>query len=162
MAEKTDQFEIWSWKEAYPGTNIADYIGQKVADEMGDIQIKVKNKADFLNIENQGHEEYKKQKKALVNYINSIRKKYGETEVPQAQMTEESYQQLKAMKQAQTDLEAYERLREDPLKEFSQRRDKWLQEQDQHALKIITGLPDLKNAVMSGDWDTFIVGARKY
>ena len=60
MAE-TDQYEIWSWKEAYPGTNIADYIGQKAADEMGDIQIKVKNKADFLNIENQGHEEYKKQ-----------------------------------------------------------------------------------------------------
>ena len=162
MAEKTDQFEIWSWKETYPGTNIADYIGQKAADEMGDIQIKVKNKTDFLNIENQGHEDYIKQKKALVNYINSIRKKYGETEVPQAQMTEESYQQLKAMKQAQTDLEAYERLREDPLKEFSQRRDKWLQEQDQHALKIITGLPDLKNAVMSGDWDTFIEGARKY
>ena len=161
MAE-TDQYEIWSWKEAYPGTNIADYIGQKAADEMGDIQIKVKNKADFLNIENQGHEEYKKQKKALVNYINSIRKKYGETEVPQAQMTEESYQQLKAMKQAQTDLEAYERLREDPLKEFSQRRDKWLQEQDQHSLSIITGLPDLKNAVMSGDWDKFIEGSRKY
>ena len=79
MAEKTDQFEIWSWKETYPGTNIADYIGQKAADEMGDIQIKVKNKTDFLNIENQGHEDYIKQKKALVNYINSIRKKYGET-----------------------------------------------------------------------------------
>ena len=161
MAE-TDQYEIWSWKEAYPGTNIADYIGQKAADEMGDIQIKVKNKADFLNIENQGHEEYKKQKKALVNYINSIRKKYGETEVPQAQMTKESYQQLKAMKQAQTDLEAYERLREDPLKEFSKRRDQWLQEQDQHSLTRITGLPDLKNAIMSGDYDTFIEGARKF
>ena len=39
MAEKTDQFEIWSWKETYPATNIADYIGQKAADEMGDIQI---------------------------------------------------------------------------------------------------------------------------
>ena len=51
MAEKTDQFEIWSWKQTYPGTNIADYIGEEAAKELGDIQLKVPDAGNFLNIE---------------------------------------------------------------------------------------------------------------
>ncbi len=98
MADTTDQYEIWSWKENYPGTNIADYIGQKAAEELGDIQLKVPNAKDFLNTQTTDIDTYNAQKKALANYINMIRKKYGEKDIPQAAMTQEDYDRINALK----------------------------------------------------------------
>ena len=70
----------------YPNTDIADYIGQKAADELGDIQLKVPNAKDFLNTQTTDIDTYNAQKKALSNYINMIRKKYGEKDIPQPQL----------------------------------------------------------------------------
>jgi hypothetical protein len=162
MAEKTDQFEIWSWKQTYPGTNIADYIGEEAAKELGDIQLKVPDAGNFLNIEELDTKTYNAQKEALGNYINMIRKKYGETEVPQAAMTEQDYANMKEAKKAQEQLESYERLKEDPLQEYSKRREEYLSKDDRDVFTMIKQSPDLINALISGDMNKFADGVTNF
>ena len=162
MAEKTDQFEIWSWKQTYPGTNIADYIGEEAAKELGDIQLKVPDAGNFLNIEELDTKTYNAQKEALGNYINMIRKKYGETEVPQAAMTEQDYANMKEAKKAQEQLESYERLKEDPLQEYDKRFQEYLSKDDRNVFSFIKQSPDLLNALISGDMNKFADGVSQY
>ena len=162
MADTTDQFEIWSWKENYPGTNIADYIGQTAADELGDIQLKVPNAKDFLNTQTTDIDTYNAQKKALANYINMIRKKYGETEIPQAAMTAEDYERINKIKAEQEKIDAYKRLSEDPLKEYDQRFQQYLSEDDRDVFTFIKQSPELLNALLSGDMDKFADGVFNY
>jgi hypothetical protein len=162
MTEKTDQFEIWSWKENYPGTDISDYIGQSAADELGDIQLKVPNAKDFLNTQTTDIDTYNAQKKALSNYINMIRKKYGEKDIPQAAMTQADYDRINALKAEQDKIDAYKRLSEDPLKEYDQRFQQYLSEDDRNAFTFISQSPDLLNALLSGDMDKFADGVFNY
>ena len=87
MAEKKQEMEVWSWNEAFPGSNIQDTIGipQKELEKIFgdyDIKIQVPDKNDFLNKEQTGTEKFESERKVLTDYINALRKQTGAKETP--------------------------------------------------------------------------------
>ena len=144
MAEKKQEMEVWSWNEAFPGSNIQDTIGipQKELEKIFgdyDIKIQVPDKNDFLNKEQTGTEKFESERKVLTDYINALRKQTGAKETPYNSLSEEELKELRLHQQYLNEIEAENRLISDPMKEKNAQWRQKLDEDKRNWMTFMTG-----------------------